>query len=530
MIPAVAEIPAGVKNYYEYNQQDKSIVIVKKRLQELGYFRQDAQFSNVVSDELKKAVISFQKQNGIDADGVLNKSLLELLFSDDAVEKGGIPIVRSNMISEPYKNTDEPVKSDTDKLPGSVEKEKIVYVDPFVIYVICAVVLFLLLLLFIRRAKKRASVKVNHVSGSLNDNSTKRGGQLVNEADIYESRKMSAGRPQQIRKEGSSNLNSGSQNVRFSQREGKPENEARILELQKMRAERLQQIKKGESSRRNKELHQVYQARSQQIAQKSIDWNNQWEMAEKRKQEEYRLVELYSERLHQLQNMLVEYQFETGFRTAYRLSYVFHSRRDFDEIQQLPALAFLAEENSELKSAFEKVKKNRFEMERFFNENGIIRQSSPSAIMNSGLSAERFVQIEKELCRRMKNKVIVDLTINLDLYYRSVGGNKHDSRLYELNFEDLEKAFSLKPILEIEYISTREEREKMTPGLRYDILRRDGFRCVLCGATADDGVKLHVDHIMPVSKGGKTIPSNLRTLCDRCNFGKRDKYDPNGLN
>lgn len=77
---------------------------------------------------------------------------------------------------------------------------------------------------------------------------------------------------------------------------------------------------------------------------------------------------------------------------------------------------------------------------------------------------------------------------------------------------------------------TYDERTKMTNSLRYDIMKRDGFRCQICGATSADGVKLHVDHIVPVSKGGKTEYSNLRTLCMRCNSGKRDKYDPYGMN
>ena len=69
------------------------------------------------------------------------------------------------------------------------------------------------------------------------------------------------------------------------------------------------------------------------------------------------------------------------------------------------------------------------------------------------------------------------------------------------------------------------ERAKMTQSLRYDVMRRDGFRCVLCGSSASDGVKLEVDHIVPVSKGGLTEMGNLRTLCDRCNRGKRDKIE-----
>ena len=40
----------------------------------------------------------------------------------------------------------------------------------------------------------------------------------------------------------------------------------------------------------------------------------------------------------------------------------------------------------------------------------------------------------------------------------------------------------------------------------------------------EDGVKLHVDHILPVSRGGKTVMSNLQTLCEDCNCGKGNRY------
>ena len=65
----------------------------------------------------------------------------------------------------------------------------------------------------------------------------------------------------------------------------------------------------------------------------------------------------------------------------------------------------------------------------------------------------------------------------------------------------------------------------MSDSVRYDILKRDNYCCRICGSTSNDGVKLHVDHIIPVAKGGKTMRSNLQTLCDRCNMGKSDKYD-----
>lgn len=69
----------------------------------------------------------------------------------------------------------------------------------------------------------------------------------------------------------------------------------------------------------------------------------------------------------------------------------------------------------------------------------------------------------------------------------------------------------------------RKEQEKMKPSLRYKIMQRDNFECVICGASKADGAKLHVDHIIPVSKGGFTTEENLQTLCSDCNIGKGSK-------
>ncbi len=61
--------------------------------------------------------------------------------------------------------------------------------------------------------------------------------------------------------------------------------------------------------------------------------------------------------------------------------------------------------------------------------------------------------------------------------------------------------------------------------MRYDVLCRDNFHCVRCGRGKEDGVKLHVDHIVPVSRGGKSVMSNLQTLCEDCNCGKGNRYE-----
>lgn len=69
---------------------------------------------------------------------------------------------------------------------------------------------------------------------------------------------------------------------------------------------------------------------------------------------------------------------------------------------------------------------------------------------------------------------------------------------------------------------SRGVRKSITEKMRYQILERDGHRCKSCGHTVDDGVKLQVDHIIPVDWGGKTELDNLETLCEGCNRGKKN--------
>lgn len=70
---------------------------------------------------------------------------------------------------------------------------------------------------------------------------------------------------------------------------------------------------------------------------------------------------------------------------------------------------------------------------------------------------------------------------------------------------------------------SKNQRRLMTPELRKQIAERDHYTCQICGKYMPDGVGLHIDHIIPVSKGGKTVPSNLQVLCSKCNGHKSDQ-------
>jgi len=69
-----------------------------------------------------------------------------------------------------------------------------------------------------------------------------------------------------------------------------------------------------------------------------------------------------------------------------------------------------------------------------------------------------------------------------------------------------------------------KQKTSRDPSLRlwFKVLKRDNFSCKKCGCSPakDPKVVLHVDHIIPWSKGGETVIENLETLCQDCSLGK----------
>ncbi len=89
------------------------------------------------------------------------------------------------------------------------------------------------------------------------------------------------------------------------------------------------------------------------------------------------------------------------------------------------------------------------------------------------------------------------------------GRNK---RLFAINYECTLRQYN-----------SKEQRKYMTKELRKEIMERDNYTCKICGKYMPDEVGLHIDHIIPVSKGGKSVPSNLQVLCSKCNGKKSNK-------
>lgn len=139
---------------------------------------------------------------------------------------------------------------------------------------------------------------------------------------------------------------------------------------------------------------------------------------------------------------------------------------------------------------------------------------------------KRFLMTEQEMVREASLKPVLAIQIECRKEYISPAGRNEyweECTFYE---RDIRRAAAEigqdTAVKNSEEYRRKAERRRVTDRLRYQIIRRDGFRCQLCGASQADGVKLHVDHIIPISKGGTSDERNLRTLCDRCNLGKGD--------
>ena len=77
---------------------------------------------------------------------------------------------------------------------------------------------------------------------------------------------------------------------------------------------------------------------------------------------------------------------------------------------------------------------------------------------------------------------------------------------------------------EVEMPSSQDRlsNRRVPDSMRAAVLVRDGGRCRRCRSA----INLEMDHIVPISKGGKTEESNLQTLCRRCNSAKSRKLVP----
>ena len=213
---------------------------------------------------------------------------------------------------------------------------------------------------------------------------------------------------------------------------------------------------------------------------------------------------------------------------VYTLTQSFKSKQSLERADINDVFLVLANNDDRLHEIYRKLGINRMRYTSYKQELSKINNMSNDYVNSLEFDRYRFLQIENELCTPIEEPM-TDISISVELRYISPQGNKSYAKSGIAHYSNLQYAYHEAQKRQAIRAQAELERAKMNASLRYKVLQRDGFRCKICGASERDGVKLHVDHIVPVSKGGKTEMNNLRTLCDRCNLGKGAFYDENEL-
>lgn len=242
------------------------------------------------------------------------------------------------------------------------------------------------------------------------------------------------------------------------------------------------------------------------------------------------VVKAGSSRYRRIMCLNEEQDFHRIHAQCYRFISRCNSKKNFDKLDLDEYLMYIIENNERnIGNIINKVEENNKKYHMYLNDIKSIKSVvTPRQLQEYKITRRGFKRIENKVCNSVKLKPTLEINILVIARYESPKKHNIYEKYYEYNYEKIKRLYyKVKDSISIkesyEY-QKKMERLKMTDSLRYDILRRDDYKCQICGITAKEGAKLHVDHIMPIAKGGKTIPENLQTLCDRCNLGKSDKY------
>jgi hypothetical protein len=174
----------------------------------------------------------------------------------------------------------------------------------------------------------------------------------------------------------------------------------------------------------------------------------------------------------------------------------------------------------------------------FHDDNCIIKSFSEiinDCKLNNYYNIAFFREAKFPLDYNNLNSIVNSFVLFFPVYYSllEIAQNKK-SKFRELiakvNYNSLYNSY---PDIKNKYLQRSDEKILLNidensfvkAGIRWQVFERDDFKCVACGKSAHDGAILHVDHIIPRSKGGSDAMDNYQTLCHLCNIGKSNKSE-----
>lgn len=128
-----------------------------------------------------------------------------------------------------------------------------------------------------------------------------------------------------------------------------------------------------------------------------------------------------------------------------------------------------------------------------------------------------WIKIGKQPTRRDMDNTLISY-ISSGAYLRRFGQWSKALKVFVEYINENEIEYTIDSNITLQHKTKRDINLR----LRFLVMQRDNFKCCSCGASPakNPSVELHIDHIIPWSKGGETVIDNLQTLCSKCNLGK----------
>ncbi len=216
------------------------------------------------------------------------------------------------------------------------------------------------------------------------------------------------------------------------------------------------------------------------------------------------------------------------------------SLKSFNDILAKQIIMYHIENNdNNFRDWIESAIHNQSIYQNYVSEINSLNYKTPiESINRTNYNSEKFYKIEKSIINNTIYKEDV-FKIKVHVYVYRVNRNydiknRKDRVVY---FDELISIYNEWKNNKKYAQTSKKERKLMNNQLKDEVLKRDGYKCCVCGKTEADGIKLEIDHIIPVSRGGQTTISNLQTLCNECNLKKgiqdndlyKEKYNNNVL-
>lgn len=179
-------------------------------------------------------------------------------------------------------------------------------------------------------------------------------------------------------------------------------------------------------------------------------------------------------------------------------------------------------------SQIDKINSNKISYSRCMTEINALTSFGEFASPIGNLKLNKLIKTERALMKSFTyKKPDTSFYLTVSLYCSTLNGRIYHEKseifsaedIYYLNKRLHNKRGCYYNDTEIWNALCRVERGKVSNKIRFSIYKRDGYQCRSCGAFGKYA-NLEIDHIIPISKGGRSTYDNLQTLCHKCNKEK----------